>query len=145
MKKSDRFRPIQQLTVAKEQDAAKALGQANQLLDEHEHRLHELQNYRTEYQQQLMQRGQGGFTAAKMMEMRRFLQSLDQAILQQQQSVEVLRKEREKMRQQWQQAHGRTVAMEKVVLRYQEDEAYHQNKREQKESDEMAQRGKRER
>ncbi len=143
MKKSARFHPIQQLTERRQQEAAQALGKSNQVVSEQEQRLSELQQYRLEYQRYVLQQGQGGITAARLMELQRFLHSLDQAISQQQNTLERVCAEREKKRQLWQQAHGKSVAMAKVVERFREDEAYLEARREQKEADEYSQRGKR--
>ena len=141
MKKSSRFKPIQQLTEAREQDAAKALGKSNQKLGEQEQRLQDLLEYHQEYQHYFQQRGQSGITAAKLQELQRFLHNLNQAIEQQRRIVELARHELKQYRQQWQQAHGRTMAIGKVVERYRSDEAIQADRREQKENDDLAQRG----
>ena len=143
MKRSERLKPIKQLTEARELQAAKALGNSNRQLEEQETRLQELQQYQQEYLKYFQQRGQSGVTAAKLQELQHFLHTLKQAITQQQQMVENVRRECEQKRHQWQQAHGKTVAMDKVVARYRSDEELLADKREQKESDEFAQRGKR--
>ncbi|MFU8837547.1 MAG: flagellar export protein FliJ [Thiohalomonadaceae bacterium] len=140
MKKSTRFKPIQQLTESRKQDAAKALGMSNQRVSEQEQRLRELQQYRIEYQRHYQQRGQAGISVAKLLELQRFLLNLDRAIAQQQRAVEMVQQEREHKRSLWQQAHGKNLAMDKVVERYRSDEDYLASRREQKENDEMAQR-----
>lgn len=141
MKKSERFKPIKQLTEAREQQAAKALGHSNQFLGEQEQRLQDLKQYHQEYLHYYQQRGQQGVSSAKLQELQLFLHNLKQAIVQQQRMVEMAQKECVQKRLLWQQAHGKSVAMDKVVTRYRNDEDTLADKREQKESDELAQRG----
>jgi flagellar FliJ protein len=140
MKKSTRLKPIQQLSELRKQDAAKALGMSNQRVSEQEQRLSELQHYRLEYQRHYQERGQTGISVSKLLDLQRFLHNLDQAIVQQQRALEQHRLDRDHKRSLWQAAHGKNLAMEKVVERYRHDEDHQASRREQKDNDEMAQR-----
>jgi flagellar FliJ protein len=139
MTKSRRLKPVQQLSESREQDAARALGSSNQAVQEQERRLAELEQYRDEYYKYVQEKGAAGVMASKLLELQRFLNNLNQAIEQQRQMVELARQEREQKKHSWQQAHGKSQAMNKVVDRYRQEEQFTRNKREQKEIDEHAQ------
>ena len=47
--KSQRLKPVSDIAVAKERDAARHMGQQQRVLAEHENKLIELINYRSEY------------------------------------------------------------------------------------------------
>ncbi|MGM0594820.1 MAG: flagellar export protein FliJ [Pseudomonadota bacterium] len=143
MSKANRFQPVQRLNQSREESAARALGNSNQAVEAQEQRLRELEHYREEYQRYVHERGSAGVSAGKLQELRRFLGNLNLAIEQQRQMLEQARQEREHKRRSWQQAHGESQALNKVVERYRRDEQSAANKREQKEIDEHAQRGRR--
>ena len=138
MKKSDRLKPVQHLSEAKEQDAARALGNSNRDVSEQEQRLAELEGYRDEYARYYQQRGEAGVTAAKLMELQRFLYNLNKAIEQQQKVVEMARQRSEQTRQQWTKARGKRQALGKVAERYRQEEERSASRQEQKETDELA-------
>lgn len=140
MKKSDRLQPVQRLSECREQDAAKALGDSNRAVSEQEQRLADLENYREEYARYYQQRGEAGVTAAKLMELQRFLHNLNKAIEQQQQVVAMARRHSEQSKQQWNSARGRRQALGKVAERYRQEEQHSAARQEQKENDEYAQR-----
>lgn len=142
MKKSERFQPIKQLTEARKLEAAKALGRSNQRLEEQEQRLRDLQQYQQEYALYYQQCGQSGLSVVKLQDLQRFMHNLKQAVEQQQQLVEMMRRECDHKRKQLQQAHGKSMAMGKVIERFRSDEDYQAGRKEQKENDEMALRGK---
>lgn len=140
MKKSDRLQPVQRLSESREQDAAKALGDSNRAVCEQEQRLADLESYREEYARYYQQRGEAGVTAAKLMELQRFLHNLNKAIEQQQQVVAMARQHSEQSKQQWNTARGKRQALGKVAERYREEEQRSAARQEQKENDEHAQR-----
>lgn len=140
MKKSDRLQPVQRLSESREQDAAKALGDSNRAVSEQEQRLADLESYREEYARYYQQRGEAGVTAAKLMELQRFLHNLNKAIEQQQQVVAMAREHSEQSKQQWNTARGKRQALGKVAERYREEEQRNAARQEQKENDEHAQR-----
>jgi flagellar FliJ protein len=139
-KKSDRFKPVQRLSRSREQDAAKALGESNRAVSEQEQRLAELEQYREEYARYYEQRGREGISGAKLQELQRFLHNLNKAIEQQQQLVAMARQQSELSLNKWQQARGRSKAMDTVADRYRQAEEHDRARQEQKETDEHAQR-----
>jgi flagellar FliJ protein len=140
MKRSDRLKPVQRLSEAREQDAAKALGVSNRNLSEQEQRLAELEQYREEYTRYVRQRGESGVTAAKLVELQNFLQNLNKAIEQQRQVLAMAKQRSEQSKQQWNKARGRNKALDKVAERYRQEEERNAARQEQKETDEYASR-----
>jgi flagellar FliJ protein len=138
MTKSERLKPVQRVNESREKDAARALGHSVQTLQQQEQRLAELQQYRDEYDKQIQEMGAKGVNASRLQQVQNFLHNLNRAISHQQQIVELASREREQKRHSWQQAHGKTQVMSKVIERYRADEQYQANKRDQKENDEHA-------
>lgn len=140
MTRSQRLKPVQRITGAREEEAARLLGECQQQLLLQQQQLQELERYREEYRQHYQQNGRAGLSAQKLLQLQQFLANLEQAIQQQQQTIQRSGQQCEKQRELWRQARGRSQALDKVAERYQEDERQQLNRREQKESDEFAQR-----
>lgn len=139
MKKSERLEPVIKVAETREQQAARALGQAQMQLNQAEQRLSELKTYKEEYLRRFHAQGSRGMSAAQMEDYRRFLAKLDAAIAQQQQVVAQAARFVEAKRGQWHERHGKTRALDKVVERYQADEQRRDDRKEQSEQDERAQ------
>jgi flagellar export protein FliJ len=141
MTRSKRMQPVVRVAEMREQAAAKELGNAQRYLQEQEDRLSELQGYQAEYARNFHTLGSKGISAARFQELQRFMASLNQAIEQQQQAVQNAVRACAQKKQLWQQAHGKSKSLDKVVEHYCEQEQYEQGQREQKAADEMAQHG----
>lgn len=133
MKKSQRLEPVVKVAESREQQAARALGQAQTLQNQAEQRLAELKNYKEEYLRRFHTQGSRGMSAAQMEDYRRFLGKLDLAIAQQQQVAEQTARIVEAKRGHWHERHGKTRALDKVVERYQADEQRREDRKEQHE------------
>jgi len=140
MTRSDRLKPIIKIAESREKEAARLLGQYQQMLDRHESKLGELLNYRKEYREQFIQVGTEGIDGAKMRDYQTFLQRLDIAIGQQKHVISQAIRVYEHQKQVWQQKRSRTQVLDKVVDRYRKDEEIEQGRKEQKQLDEHAQR-----
>lgn len=140
MKKSQRLEPVVKVAESREQQAARALGQAQAQLAQAEQRQAELEGYKEEYLRRFHTAGSRGMSAAQMEDYRRFLGKLDAAIAQQQQVVAQAAGIVETQRHQWFERRGKTRALDKVVSRYQADERRQEAQQEQGELDERAQR-----
>ncbi len=143
MNKSERMKPVIRVAESREQAAAKALGEAQQFLADQLKRLEELKRYREEYRSQAQQRGAAGITVSRFLELQRFLTRLDQAVSEQEKMVLRAEQGREQRRRQWFDAHGKTKVLERVVDRLGAEEARDEARRDQKETDEIAQRRRR--
>jgi flagellar FliJ protein len=144
MDKSKRMAPVVQVTESREEKAAREFGECQRQLTEQQNQLVQLKSYHLEYQRQLEVRGRAGMVVAQLLETQRFLAQLDKAIAQQQQLVEHTMRLCGQKRAVWLRARTRSEAVNKVVERMLGEEQRHAEKREQKESDDLAQRKRRE-
>ena len=138
--KSKRMQTILKLAQHEEKAAIEALGESSRNVEANIRQLEELKRYRAEYREQLLQQGESGFSAAKMQQFQQFLYKLDEVIVQQKEQIVVSEQVREQRREAWLDRRTRTNALDKVTQRYQVSEAQEEQRRDQKESDEMAQR-----
>jgi len=138
--RSRRMQPVWRVAESREREAAQAVGKAQRLFEEESARLGELRHYRQEYQRHIEETGAAGVTAARLMELRRFLGRLGLAIEQQQGRIAAARQQLEQKRRLWREAQGRMQALESVMERYRHEEAREGARREQRETDEFAQR-----
>jgi flagellar FliJ protein len=130
------MKPVVRIAETHEQDAARKLGKSRENLDFQIKRLEELEMYRREYNNRLMDTKR--LDAVKLQEFQAFISKLDEAIRQQKQIVEEAGKHCDVSRGEWIDKRTRTQALNKVVERYQTAEAKEVQRREQKELDEHA-------
>ena len=140
MKKSKRFQSVIKVASAHERQAATALGDAQASLESQVARLEELLRYQEEYQLQFQRAGSLGVEARRIQDYRLFLDKLRQAIRQQQNMVEAAQRLVEERKQQWFRSRGKLKTYGNVMERFQTEERRQEDKREQKETDERAQR-----
>lgn len=133
MTRSKRMQPVVEVTVQREREAAKRLGEAQQRVQAAEQRLEELARYRDEYTEQFA--NGGSLTAARLRDYRIFLDRLNQAVEQQRALVARAQQEAESYRQRWLDIRTRVQALGKVVERYRDEERSQHERRLQKESD----------
>ena len=141
MTRSQRLKPVSRVAEHHEQTAARAMGEYQQRLNVHENRLRELIKYREEYAHGFQIAGARGMGAAQLQDYRTFLARIDQAISQQQGQVAQARRQYEQKKDEWFHRRTRSQALEKVAERYRKQERHDEDRREQKDSDERAQRG----
>lgn len=141
MVKSKRFQPIVDLAHDSEREAAKALGQALQRLDDARKQLQQLMGYREEYAQQLQQSGRQGINAQKLNEYRHFMAKIDAAIDAQKGTVATTEQLLEEKKKFWFAKRGRSKALDSVLDRYLESEQRQRDKKDQREQDDRASRG----
>lgn len=138
LKRAKRLQPVIEMAEEKEREAAARLAKMQQQLQQAEQQLAGLEQYRTDYQQQWIQRGQGGVTGEWLMNYQRFLSQLETAIQQQRNSVNWHRQNVAKVREQWQQLYARLEGLKKLVQRYHDQARHAADRQEQKAMDEMA-------
>ena len=137
---SNRFKPVHRVAKNKEDRAAKQLGISQQSVLEAEKKLQELHNYRSDYLAQYEIAGQAGMSAARLQEYQTFLSRLNDAIRHQEALVRAGHADRRSKQDQWLHRRTRSEALGKVLERYVDAERKQQEKVEQKETDEHAQR-----
>jgi flagellar protein FliJ len=140
MTRAKRIKPVQTLFDDAERRLAQSLAAFERKLADAEGKLHELERYRGEYEKQFSQRAGRGIGVADLRDYQAFLARLSEAIRQQQAVAKRAQAERDAERQRWQEAAKRAKALGFVVERWQNEERHALERREQRESDERAQR-----
>jgi len=140
MNKSQRLKPVSEIATANERDAARSMGQQQNVLDSCKEKLDELIKYRAEYVNKMVAAGSNGIGAGQMQDYTSFIRRLDEAIVYQKGQIELAVRQLEVRQREWQSMHTRSEALNKVVSRYKSAEIREQDKREQNENDERAQR-----
>jgi flagellar FliJ protein len=127
--------PVARLADTRQQTAARQLGDWQKVLDDRLARLDELSGYRDEYAQRFESSTSVPLNGVGVRDYRLFLSRLNQAIDQQMKLVQAARAELERSRGQWVEARGRTEAINRVVERFEREERYEVDRREQAEQD----------
>jgi len=140
MTRSERMAPVQRVFSEAERDRARELGDAQRRLADAEGRLAELRAYLDDYQGAFRKRAEDGTSIRALRDFQAFLARLEEALRQQEQAVASAREQAAGSRRTWQGAARQVQAVDSVVGRWQSAEARAGERREQKESDERAQR-----
>ena len=140
MTRAKRMKPVQNLFDDTERRLASALATIERKVAEAETKLQELERYRGDYDKQFAQRAGRGIGATDLRDYQAFLARLSEAIRQQQAVVKRAQSERDAERQRWQEAAKRAKALGHVVEQWQTEERRASDRREQRETDERAQR-----
>ncbi|CAK0744308.1 flagellar FliJ protein [Gammaproteobacteria bacterium] len=138
--RSERLQPVKKVAENREQNAAKEMGKARTRMEELEARLSELISFREEYTRNFLVAGTAGMGVGRMREYQTFITRLDQAITYQRNVVEQAKRTYADRQRVWGHFHGRVLAMDKLATRYRQQERTDADQREQKETDERAQR-----
>jgi flagellar FliJ protein len=137
--------PVQKVLDRKEKDQARELGEVRARLAAAEAKLRDLEQYRQDYEQAFQQRAKAGQNVRALRDFQVFLARLDQAIQQQRQVVKTAQADVGGQSSLWQSAARKVKAVDSVVDRWQGEEQRAQDRRDQKETDERAQRAARSR
>lgn len=140
MSRAKRIEPVQDIAEDKEKKLAVSLVACERRVGEAETKLQELERYRLEYQQQYAARAGKGMGVTDLRDYQAFLARLSEAVKQQQQVLQRARADRDAERQRWQDAARKAKALDHVIGKWQAEERSVQDKREQRDSDERAQR-----
>jgi flagellar FliJ protein len=140
MTRAKRLQPVQQLADENERRLAQSVAAFDRRLAEAETKLMELTRYRQEYEHQFSARAGLGMGATALRDYQAFLARLTEAIRQQGTLVQRARIERDLERTRWQEAATRAKAVDHVMERWRIEERHALDRREQRESDERAQR-----
>ena len=140
MKRSERLEMVKKVVDDSERRKAEALAVAERRVTESEKKLSDLETYRDGYVRDFALRAKAGMAGAAARDYQVFLGRLDDALKQQAQAVTTTRAQRDAERQNWQDAAQRAEAIGQTVKRWQGEERYVLERREQHESDERSQR-----
>jgi flagellar FliJ protein len=140
MTRSGRMKPVQEVVGAAERHEATQLVATEDRLAECERKLEELRQYEHDYRQGFNLRATAGMGGRGLRDYQLFLARLREAIRQQTQLVSNARAERDAQQEHWREAAVRHKAIDHVVTNWQAEERRHVEHREQRDSDERAQR-----
>lgn len=140
MKRSKRLEPVGALAEEAERNCAAQLASAQGLLAEAEHRRVELKRYLGEYQAMFQRRATAGIGVSGMRDYQTFIARLGEAVRQQDSLTAQLQSECERARARWLEAAARKSAVRKVIANVHSEDRKMEDRRNQKESDERAQR-----
>ncbi|MDJ0740276.1 MAG: flagellar export protein FliJ [Gammaproteobacteria bacterium] len=140
MSPSDRFKPIQRIASQKERKAAAALGESLKQREAARQRLQQLQRFLAEYQADFASAARNGVSSNRVIEYQAFISNLEHAIREQQQVVAQFEQDCDSSKQQWRGRYTKSKAMENAVDRMKVKERKDEDRREQSEADDRAQR-----
>lgn len=135
-----RLAPVVDMAEKAEKAAVQRLGHFQGQVRLAESKLGELEKFRSDYQQQWIDKGAHGVSGQWLMNYQRFLNQLETAVNQQRQSLNWHQNNLNKARGEWQKAYARVEGLRKLVQRYIDEARALEDKREQKLLDELSQR-----
>ena len=131
MMPSERFKPVQRVVDSRERKAATALGDTLKTRQQAEQRLADLRNYHAEYLDQYRAANQSGMSISRIREYQLFLDKLEQAIAEQERTVQRAAAACAAAQTVWRDKYTRTQVMTNVVDRMKADEQSEADRREQ--------------
>jgi flagellar protein FliJ len=138
--RSRQLKTAQQVFDHDERRKAETLADSERQVHESEAKLAELKRYRQDYQQDFARRAGGGMDAARARDYQAFIARLDEALRQQTELVSRAHAERSEQLGKWRGAAQRSAAVDRAVERHRSEEQRALERREQRDSDERAQR-----
>lgn len=124
--------------LEKEQRAAMALGKARTELDNYYLQLQQIEQYRLEYCQQLVQRGQAGLTASQYGYLNRFLTQLDETLTKQRNAETHFQQQVHNSEQHWLNLRKQRRSYEWLIEKKEKEQQQRRDKQEQKLMDEFS-------
>ena len=140
MTRARRLQPVGQLMDELERESALRVAATQARLADARRRHTELQQYLDEYRQMFEQRARAGMGVSGVRDYQVFIARLREAVQAQQSVVEQLTTECEAEREAWQQAAARKNAVSRVIEHARTEERRAEDRRQQQELDERAQR-----
>ncbi len=140
MNRAKRLQPVQQIVDDQQRALARSLAAIEKRLSDAEGKLGELERYRCEYEMQFAVRAQSGIGVMDLRDYQAFLARLSEAVKQQRAVVQRAHADRDMERTRWREAATRAKALDHVVERWRNEERALLDRKEQRESDERAQR-----
>ncbi|HYM35513.1 MAG TPA: flagellar export protein FliJ [Steroidobacteraceae bacterium] len=140
MTRSGRMKPVQAIVDATERHEATELAASEEKLAACERKLDELKQYEHDYRESFNARVTAGMGGRPLRDYQLFLARLAEAIRQQNRIVLDARAQRDTRQEQWREAARRHKAVDHVVDNWRADERRIAERREQRDSDERAQR-----
>jgi flagellar FliJ protein len=139
-KRVEQLDVVQQVATRNERTRAESLAAAERNAVEAEQKLVALERYRNEYETQLATKGAAGTDISGVREFQAFLARLGDALVAQRQVLAQARAARDEMLGAWRQAAQKAKVVETLAERWQDEARRDEDRRDQRESDELAQR-----
>ncbi|MGC9423355.1 flagellar export protein FliJ [Vibrio sp.] len=121
-----------------EEQAVMALSNARSELEGYYQQLKQIEQYRLDYCQQLVQRGQAGLTASQYGHLNRFLTQLDETLAKQRGAEQHFTQQVENCQQHWMNVRKQRRSYEWLIEKKQNEKERLQARREQKQMDEFS-------
>ncbi|EKZ9202902.1 flagella biosynthesis chaperone FliJ [Vibrio vulnificus] len=125
-------------TKEKENQAVMALNKAKSELEGYYAQLAQIEKYRLDYCQQLVERGQNGLTASQFVHLHRFLGKLDETLSKQKQAETQFKQQVENCEHYWLEVRKQRKSYEWMIEKKQQEKFKAEAKREQKQMDEFS-------
>lgn len=137
MKRSERMQLIERLARQREDQAARALAQTRQRIEQEQAQLQELEGYRQEYQSYLEQQGSVGLSIMQWRRTQGFIDQLGDVIQQQEGVIRRWHDQEHHLVQSWQKLYQRRRSLGQLVEKISVEEFIEEDRREQKALDEL--------
>ncbi len=121
----------------REQNAVMALNNANSELQNYYKQLEQIEQYRFDYCQQLVERGKGGLSASSFSHLNRFLTQLDETLVKQKEAESYFKDQVVRCEQHWFEMRKQKRSYEWLLEKKQKEKQRIENQREQKQLDEF--------
>lgn len=122
----------------KENQAVLALNKANAELQDYYQQVSQIEQYRLDYCQQLVDRGKQGLTASQYGHLNRFLTQLDETLSKQREAEQHFKSQVDNCQDYWMELRKQRKSYEWLIEKKQTEQQKLQDKREQKQMDEFS-------
>ena len=122
----------------KENQAVLALNKANAELQDYYQQVSQIEQYRLDYCQQLVDRGKQGLTASQYGHLNRFLTQLDETLSKQREAEQHFKCQVDNCQDYWMELRKQRKSYEWLIEKKQTEQQQLQDKREQKQMDEFS-------
>ena len=136
-KRSQRFKPIHNIALQREDLAAQTLGKIQQELTLHHKKLAELISYYNDYVKRFSDNAEKGMSVIQVQSYQNFISKLELAITEQKQKIIRVTDACNASKVDWTSERKKAQVLEKVMQRYQKQEQQAQSKQEQRLEDEF--------
>lgn len=125
-------------TKEREDQAVLALNKARSELEDYYRQVEQIEKYRLDYCQQLVDRGQAGLTASQYGHLNRFLRQLDETLSKQKQAEHHFKEQVENCKDYWLKMRQERMSYEWMIEKKAKEKQIAEAKREQKQMDEFS-------
>ncbi len=129
---------LMEQATERENQAVQALNQARAELEEYYHQIAQIERYRMDYCQQLIDRGKNGLTASEYGHLNRFLTQLDETLKKQREAESHFKSQVESCQAHWLETRKKKRSYEWMLDKKKQQQRQRENHLEQKQMDEFS-------